>query len=69
MKDHVKIGHLTRCDAFRVNRDQVMGLKYGPQSIQTSLIWRQRSPSHIIKLLKSFISSVTTVKSRSAPTA
>ena len=27
MKDHVDIGHLTQCDAFRVNRDQVMDLE------------------------------------------
>ena len=27
MKDHVKIDHLTKCDAFRVNRDQVMDLE------------------------------------------
>ena len=27
MKDHVEIGHLTKYDAFRVNRDQVMDLK------------------------------------------
>ena len=26
MKDHVKIGHLTKYDAFRVNRGQVMDL-------------------------------------------
>ena len=26
MKDHVEIGHLTKYDAFRVNRDQVMDL-------------------------------------------
>ena len=24
MKDHVEIGHLTKYDAFRVKRDQVM---------------------------------------------
>ena len=24
MKGHVEIGHLSKCDAFRVNRDQVM---------------------------------------------
>ena len=24
MKDHVEIGHLTKYDAFRMNRDQVM---------------------------------------------
>ena len=27
MKDHVEIGHLTRYDAFRVNRDHVMDLE------------------------------------------
>ena len=27
MKDHVEIGHLTKYDAFRVNRDQVIGLE------------------------------------------
>ena len=27
MKDRVDIGHLTKYDAFRVNRDQVMDLK------------------------------------------
>ena len=27
MKDHVEIGHLTKHDAFRVNRDQVIDLE------------------------------------------
>ena len=27
MKDHVDIGHLTKYDAFRMNRDQVMDLE------------------------------------------
>ena len=27
MKDHVEIGHLTKYDAFMVNRDQVMDFK------------------------------------------
>ena len=27
MKDHAEIGHLTKNDAFRVNRDQVMDLE------------------------------------------
>ena len=44
MKDHVEIGHLTKYDAFRVNRDQVMDLEYGSKSIQTSLILRKRPP-------------------------
>ena len=27
MKDHVEIGHLTKYDAFRMNRDQAMDLE------------------------------------------
>ena len=27
MKDHFEIGHLTKYDAFRVNRDQVMDVE------------------------------------------
>ena len=27
MKDHVEIGHLSKYDAFRMNRDQVMDLE------------------------------------------
>ena len=27
MKEHVKIGHLTKYDAFRMNRDEVMDLE------------------------------------------
>ena len=27
MKDHFEIGHLTKYDAFRVNRDRVMDLE------------------------------------------
>ena len=67
MKDHVEIGLLTKFDVFRVNRDQVMDLvlKFGSNSIQTSLILRQRPPKPY-KLLKFFISFVTTVKSRHA---
>ena len=42
-------------------------LKYSSKSIQTSLILRQRPPKPY-KLLKYFISFVTTVKSRHAPT-
>ena len=53
MKDHVEIGHLTKYDAFRVNRDQVMDLEYGSKSIQTSLILRKRPPK-LYKLLNFF---------------
>ena len=67
MKDHVEIDHLNKYDAFRVNRDQVMDLEIRLKSVQTSLILRQRPPKPY-KLLKYFISFVTTVKSRHAPT-
>ena len=50
MKDHVEIGHLTKYDAFRMNRDQVMDLEI---SIWASLILRQRPPKSY-KLLKYF---------------
>ena len=66
MKDHVDIGHLTKYDAFRVNRDQVMDLEIRLKSIQTSLILRKRPPKPY-KLLKFFISFVTTVKSCHVP--
>ena len=64
MKDHVEIGHLTKYDAFRMNRDQVMDLEIWFKIhtiIQTSLILRQRPPkSH--KLLKYFMISVILFK-------
>ena len=43
MKDHVEIGHLTKYDASRVNRDQVMELEI-LFKIKTSLISRKRPP-------------------------
>ena len=32
MKDHVNVGHLTKYDAFRVNRDQVMDFEISVQN-------------------------------------
>ena len=61
MKDYVEIGYLTKYDAFRVNRDQVMDLEIRFKIIQTSLILRQRLPKPY-RLLNVFISFVTTVK-------
>ena len=60
MEDHVEISHLTKYDAFRMNRDQVT-LKYGSKSIQTSLILRQGPPKSY-KLLKYFMISVMLFK-------
>ena len=56
MKDRVEIDHLTKYDAFRVNRDQAMDLEKWFKSIQTSLILRQRLPKSY-KTLKIFIIS------------
>ena len=64
MKDHTEIGHLTKYDAFRVNRDQVMDLEILFKIHKTSLILRKRPPKPY-KLLNFFISFVTTVKSSS----
>ena len=66
MKDHVEIGHLTKYDASRVNRDQVMelGILF---KINTSLISRKR-PQKPYKLLKFLISFLTAVQSCHAPT-
>ena len=67
MKDHVEIGNLTKYDAFRMNREtKLWTLKYGSKSIQTSLILGQRPPKPCKLLI--FISFVTTVKARHAPT-
>ena len=51
MKDHVEIDHLTKYDAFRVNRDQVMDLEIWLKIHQTFLILRQHPPKPY-KLLK-----------------
>ena len=58
MKDHVEIGHLTKYDAFRMNRDQVMDLEIW---FKTSLILRQRPPKSY-KLLNFFMISVILFK-------
>ena len=52
MKDHVEIGHLTKYDAFRVNRDQVTYVS----NFETA------SPAESHKLLKFFMISVILFK-------
>ena len=45
MKHHVEIGHLTKYDAFKMNRDQVMDLEIRFKiHTKPSLILRQRPP-------------------------
>ena len=67
MKDHVEIGHLTKYDAFRVNRDRVMNLEIWSK-IRTNVSNFQTATPKPYKVLKFFISFVTTIKSRHAPT-
>ena len=67
MKDHVEIDHLTKYDAFRVNRDQVMDLETWLK-IHTKVSNFETASPKPYKLLKFFISFVTAVKSRHAPT-
>ena len=66
MKDHVEIGHLTKYDAFRVNRGQVMDLERLVE-IHTNVSNFEKRPPKPYNLLKFFISFVTTVKSCHAP--
>ena len=62
MKNHVEIGHLTKFDAFRVNRDQVIDLEIWFK-IHTNVSNFETASPKTYKLLKFFISFVTTVKS------
>ena len=62
MKDHVQSCHLTKFDAFRVNRDEVIDLQTWLKSIKMSAILIQR-PLKTYKFLKCVISFETTVKS------
>ena len=63
MKDHVEIGHLTKYDAFGMNRDQSMNLEicFKIHLKPSSLILRQRPPKPY-KLLKFFMISVILFK-------
>ena len=52
MKDHVEMDHLTKFDAFMLNRDQaIWTLRHGSKSIQMSLVSLQHPPKSY-KLLK-----------------
>ena len=66
MKDHVEIGHLTKYDAFRMNRDQVMDLEIRFK-IHTNVSNFEKAFPKPYKLLNFFISFVATVKSCHAP--
>ena len=61
MKDHVEIGHLTKYDAFRVDRDQVMDLEIRFK-IHTNVFNLRQRPPKSYKLLKYFMISVILFK-------
>ena len=61
MKDHVQSCHLTKFDAFGVNRDEVIDLETWLKPIQLSVTLRQ-CPQKPYKFLKCDISFETTVK-------
>ena len=54
MKDHVEIGHLTRYDALRVNRDQVMDLEKCRFKIHTNVFNFKTAYPQTIENLKIF---------------
>ena len=58
MTDHVEIGHLTKYNAFRMNRDQVMDLEIWFK-IHTNVLILRQGPPKSYKLLKYFMISVT----------
>ena len=62
MKDHVEIGHLTKYDAFRMNRDQVMDLEIWFKIHTNIFNFETASPKIIYKLLKYFMISMILFK-------
>ena len=61
MKDHVEIGHLTKYDSFRMNRDQVMDLEIWFK-IHTNVFNFETASPKSYKLLKYFMISVILFK-------
>ena len=61
MKDHVKIGHFTKYDAFRVNRDQVMDLEIWFK-IHTNISNFETASPKTIQTLKIFMISMILFK-------
>ena len=62
MKDHVEIGHLTKYDTFRMNRDQVMDLEIWFKIHTNIFNFETASPNIIYKLLKYFMISMILFK-------
>ena len=61
MKDHIDIDHLTKYDAFRVNRDQVMNLELWLK-IHTNVSNVETASPKPYKLLKCFMISAILFK-------
>ena len=61
MKDHVEIGYLTKYDAFRMNRDQVMDLEIRFK-IHTNVSNFETASPKAYKLLNFFMISVILFK-------
>ena len=61
MKDHVEIGHLTKYDAFSLNRDQVMDLEIWFK-IHTNVSNFETASPKIIQTHKIFMISVILFK-------
>ena len=61
MKDHVKIGHLTKFDVFRVNIDQVMNLEIWFK-IHTNVSNFETASPNSIQTLKIFMISMIVLK-------
>ena len=61
MKDHVEIGDLTKYDAFRINRNQVMDLEIWFK-IHTNVSNFEMASPKSFKLLKLFMISVILFK-------
>ena len=59
MKDHVEIGHLTKYDAFRVNRDRVMDLELWFKTHTNVSNFETASPKIILKI---FMTSLILIK-------
>ena len=66
MKDHVEIDHLTKYDAFRVSRDQVMDLEIWLKIHTNVSNFETASPKTILKLLKFSMISVILFKGAKA---
>ena len=62
MKDHIQSCHLTKFDAFGVNRNEVIDLETWLKSMQMSVILREHPKNHILNSY-CVISFVATVKS------